>query len=174
MEIKEIALQMNLTGSPIFRIKCWVITSDSSKTVQVAALLFILTVIISKKKGPGVRSVYTSHFSGHGISRSFQRGKTNPYHRRDLDTYVDKSKVQKQESKNVIAYGFHSIQVGKVGPIWDCWLLMSRSRDWRREIALPCTTPRLKKELAQDQALPVQWWGQARYRRQSGHSEKHG
>lgn len=40
----------------------------------------------------------------------------------DWDVHVDKNKAGKQESSNIIAYSFHSPQVGKLTPIWDFWL----------------------------------------------------
>lgn len=40
----------------------------------------------------------------------------------DWDMHVDKNKVGKPVSHNIIAYSFQSSQVRKVNPIWDFWL----------------------------------------------------
>lgn len=53
MEIKEIALQTNLTGSPIFRIKCGVITSDSSELLQGTSTAFPINCQNTEERGDG-------------------------------------------------------------------------------------------------------------------------
>jgi len=67
----------------------------------------------------------------------------------DWDTHVHKSKVHKQESKNVIAYASGS-HLGLLA-------LNGQTQRLNERECLSCTIPLSEKELAQEQALSLPW-----------------